>query len=87
MGRERHQPDYGELFQLHLAEEIEHGGYPGHMIELVEIYQRKDEAQRCDEFERWVRATGAFPCTRCGYVFTPPAKIAEDAPVLCATCR
>jgi hypothetical protein len=57
------------------------------VVRLVRIYQRIDDGERREEFESWVRSTGAFGCSRCGDVFAPPEKVAEDAEVLCSLCR
>jgi hypothetical protein len=87
MGRTRHQSTYGELFQTHLEQEIERGARVYRMTTLIAMYQGRDDGERHNEFVSWLESTGAFPCGRCGEVFSLKEPRQEDEQVLCWTCR
>ncbi len=84
----RYNATYRELFQQHLEDKILAGGVVHRILELAEIYERRNERDRQVEFTEWVRFTAAFTCTRCGHVFLPDQnEFAEDDFVLCFDCR
>ncbi len=86
MGRSRHYATYGELFAQHLERVFARGGSAWEMARLAKLWEGEDAEGRQSEFKDWIEQASAFPCSRCGSVFSPDKAVEESHEVICRWC-